>query len=149
MNTVICYYSRHHGNTRKVVQAMAEGHPVELIDVTHHPEADLSRYDLIGFASGIYGFDVSPALIQFIQKNLPRDKRVFFVYTYGGAKGPGMKSARKAAAQKGAAVLGEFGCKGYDTFGPFRLVGGLAKGHPNEQDLQNARAFFHTLFKQT
>lgn len=149
MNTVICYYSRHHGNTLKVVQAMADGQPVELIDVTRQPEADLSGYELIGFASGIYGFDVSPALVQFIRKNLPWGGRVFFVYTYGGVKGAGVKSARQAAAEKDAKLLGEFGCKGYDTFGPFRLVGGLAKGRPNAQDLQNARAFFHTLFNQT
>lgn len=25
MKTVICYYSRHHGNTRKVLEAMARG----------------------------------------------------------------------------------------------------------------------------
>lgn len=27
MKTAICYYSRHHGNTRKVLEAMAQGHP--------------------------------------------------------------------------------------------------------------------------
>lgn len=39
-------------------------------------------------------------------------------------------------------MLGEFGCKGYDTFGPFKLVGGIAKGRPNERDLEKAQAFF-------
>lgn len=145
MKTAICYYSRHHGNTRKVVQAMAETQPVDLIDVTLQSETDLSGYDLIGFASGIYGFDVSPALVQFIRKKLPPGKRVFFVYTYGGAKGSGVKSARQAALEKGAEILGEFGCKGYDTFGPFRLVGGLAKGHPTSDELQRAREFFRAL----
>ena len=42
-------------------------------------------------------------------------------------------------------MLGTFGCKGYDTFGPFRLVGGIAKGHPDEQDLNNARAFYREM----
>ena len=42
-------------------------------------------------------------------------------------------------------MLGEFGCKGYDTFGPFKLVGGIAKGHPNARDLERARKFFQSL----
>ena len=43
--------------------------------------------------------------------------------------------------QKHASVIGKFGCKGYDTFGPFKLVGGIAKGHPNEEDMKNAADF--------
>ena len=42
-------------------------------------------------------------------------------------------------------MLGAFSCKGYDTFGPFKLVGGIAKGHPDERDLENARAFYRQL----
>ena len=38
-------------------------------------------------------------------------------------------------------MVGKFGCKGYDTFGPFKLVGGIAKGHPNEEDMINAADF--------
>ena len=30
----------------------------------------------------------------------------------------------------------KFGCKGYDTFGPFKLFGGIAKGHPDEDDIK-------------
>jgi hypothetical protein len=38
-------------------------------------------------------------------------------------------------------ILRRFSCKGYDTFGPFKLIGGLSKGHPDETDLENAVAF--------
>jgi NAD(P)-dependent dehydrogenase (short-subunit alcohol dehydrogenase family) len=62
----------------------------------------------------------------------------------GGAKGTGAKKLARIAAEKGCSVLGEFGCKGYDTFGPFKLVGSLAKGRPNERDLEQARAFYQT-----
>ena len=34
MKTAICYYSRHHGNTLKVLEAMAEVAEIDLIDVT-------------------------------------------------------------------------------------------------------------------
>ena len=53
MNTAIMYYSHHHGNTLKVLKAIAAEHPVTLIDVTASPRTDLTAYDRIGFASGI------------------------------------------------------------------------------------------------
>ena len=34
-----------------------------------------------------------------------------------------------------------FQCRGFDTFGPFEKIGGVAKGHPNEKDLSEARAW--------
>ena len=37
--------------------------------------------------------------------------------------------------EKHADLIGTFSCKGYDTFGPFKLVGGIGKGRPNEKDL--------------
>jgi flavodoxin len=40
---------------------------------------------------------------------------------------------------------GRFSCKGYDTFGLFKLIGGLAKGHPDDNDLENAVTFFKGL----
>lgn len=39
-------------------------------------------------------------------------------------------------------MWGTFTCRGFDTFGPFRLIGGIAKGHPNEKELEKARAFY-------
>lgn len=54
MKTAIVYTSVHHGNTEKVVKAIAEKHPeVELIDATKTILKDLASYDLIGFASGV------------------------------------------------------------------------------------------------
>ena len=145
MKTAICYYSRHHGNTRKVLEAMADAGQVDLLDVTARQAIHLEEYDCIGFASGIYAFDVHKAVAEFARQYLPQGKPVFFVYTYGGAKGSGAKTLSEIAKEKGCPVLGEFSCKGYDTFGPFKLVGGIAKGHPNAQDLQNARSFYRNL----
>lgn len=39
---------------------------------------------------------------------------------------------------KGFRVLGSFSCRGFDTVGPLRLVGGLNKGRPNVRDLDLA-----------
>ncbi|MCI7474346.1 MAG: flavodoxin [Clostridiales bacterium] len=145
MKTAICYYSRHHGNTLKVLKAMVGEGDVDLIDVTAHQTVQLEEYDCVGFASGIYGFEFQKAVAEFARQHLPQGKPVFFVYTYGGAKGGGAKAVAEIAQEKNCQVLGEFSCKGYDTFGPFKLVGGIAKGRPNHQDLQNARSFFRQI----
>ena len=145
MKTAICYYSRHHGNTRKVAEAMALEGGADLIDVTTRQTVRLEEYDCVGFASGIYGFEFHKAVTAFARQYLPEGKPVFFVCTYGALRGAGAKELEGLARERGCPVLGTFGCKGYDTFGPFRLVGGIAKGHPDEQDLKNAREFFREM----
>ena len=63
----------------------------------------------------------------------------------------GVSHARRSVAyqsieeiinSKNSTVIGKFSCKGYDTYGPFKLVGGIAKGHPNEKDLNSAIEFY-------
>mgnify|MGYP000290346808 FL=1 len=145
MKTVIFYYSLPHGNSLKVLEAIAQQGDVDLIDVNTRQSVRLEEYDCIGFASGIYGFEVHKAVVNFARQYLPQGKPVFFVYTYGGAKGSAAKSIMHIAAERGCPILGQFGCRGYDTFGPFKIIGGIAKGHPNARDLENARSFYRDL----
>lgn len=143
MKTAIVYCSRHHGNTKKLVEAIAQDRDVTLIDALAVKDADLSGYDLIGFASGIYFGKFHENVLEFAKNDLPKGKRVFFLSTYGGSSST--KAIEEAVKARGARIVGQFGCKGYDTFGPFKLVGGIAKGHPDEADLENARRFFDAL----
>lgn len=143
MKTAIVYHSSHHGNTRKVVQAIAQGRDVTLIDASAVKSADLSGYELIGFASGIYFGKFHKDVLEFAENNLPEGKRVFFLSTYGGSSST--KAIEEATRDKSPEIVGQFGCKGYDTFGPFKLVGGICKGHPDETDLKNACDFFDAL----
>ena len=145
MKTAVCYYSRHHGNTRRVLEAMAGEGEVDLVDVTARRAVRLEAYDCIGFASGIYFGKFHDSVTAFVRQHLPREKPVFFVCTYGGGKGTSTKVLSEIAKERDCPVLGEFGCRGYDTFGPFKLVGGIAKGHPDTQDLENARGFFRQI----
>ena len=121
MKTAIVYYSEHHGNTRKLLDAIAAQHDVDLIDITKNPSADLSGYDRIGFASGIYYSAFAKQLLEFARTSLPEGKDVFFICTHGAPSGAFMK------------------------FGPFKLVGGIAKGHPTEEELRGAVAFYDNL----
>lgn len=142
MKTAIVYYSKHHGNTRKLLDAIALKHEVTLIDVTTDPSADLSGYDRVGLASGIYYSGFHKSLLKFVEERLPEGKPVFFLYTYGADKKGYTDSVTAAVKKKNATILGSFGCFGFNTFGPFKLIGGIAKGHPDSDDLARAVAFY-------
>ena len=149
MKTAICYYSRHHGNTRRVLEAMAEQGDADLIDVTASRSVRLEDYDRVGFASGIYFGKFQASVLRFARQYLPQGKPVFLVSTYGVFRPGYTRAMEQIAREKGCPVLGRFGCRGYDTFGPFRLVGGIAKGRPNGRDLENARRFYRALGKSS
>ena len=100
LSTAIVYHSSHHGNTKKLVDAIAQGHDVTLIDASAQKRADLGRYELIGFASGIYGGSFHPDVLDFARNSLPVGKRVFFLYTYAG-----LGSAKSIAAAADSAGM--------------------------------------------
>ena len=77
MKTVIVYASVHHGNTKKLVEKIAEECKVDLIDAVQQPKADLADYDRIGFASGIYFSKFHQTILKFASENLPENKKVF------------------------------------------------------------------------
>lgn len=145
MKTAIIYYSKHHGNTKKLLDAIAEKNDVTLIDVVQHPQADLKNDDRIGLASGIYYSKFHRSLLKYAAEQLPKGKPVFFLYTYGAEKKGYTGAVTEAVQKRSAKVLGEYGCLGFDTYGPFKLIGGLAKGHPDAQDLKKAKQFFEGL----
>lgn len=145
MKTAIVYYSKHHENTKKLLDAIANENDVTLIDITKNPTADLSEYDRIGFASGIYYSKFQKALLTYAQNQLPEGKDTFFIYTYGAEKKGYTKAITNAIQKRHANVIGEFGCYGFNTFGPFKLIGGIAKGHPDQNDIEHVLAFYKNL----
>ena len=145
MKTAIVYYSEHHGNTKKLLDAIAAKHDVTLIDVTKTPETDLSGYDRIGLASGIYYSSFAKQLLAYAEEHLPEGKDVFYIFTHGAPKGMFLNAVRKIAEAKHCRELGDYHCQGYDTFGPFKLVGGIAKGHPTEDEIAGAVSFYEGL----
>ena len=142
---VIIYASTHHGSTRKLAEAIAKQYDVHLIDATKKQTADLSAYDLIGFASGIdFGKFYDP-VEQFLSKNLPENKRVFFLYTCARVSNRFTETIKTAARKKRAVILGEYGCRGFNTYSPWKMIGGMNKGHPSAEELQGAVHFFESL----
>ncbi len=145
MKTAIVYYSRHHENTKKLLDKIAEKHEVTLIDATKPIVVDLNGFDRIGLASGIYYSKFHSSVLKFAEERLPVGKEVFLIYTYGAEKRGYTDAVRKALDGTDSKILGEFGCFGFNTFGPFKLIGGIAKGHPTVADLENALEFYEGL----
>ena len=147
MKAIIICASTHHGNTRKVVDAIAKEFDVEVVDATKITEKNLEEYDLIGFASGIYAAKFHQSVINFAKENLPNAKKIFYIMT-SAMNRDFSKSMAAAIEGKNAEIVGKFTCTGYNTFGPFKLVGGTAKGHPDEQDLNNALQFYKDMVEK-
>lgn len=149
MKTAIIYYSKHHENTKQLLDAIqkSSSDEITLIDVTTTASANLEAYDLIGFASGIYYSKFEKRVLQFAKNYTPNGKDVFFLYTYGAEKAGYTKAIREALSGTNANILGEYGCFGFNTFGPFKLIGGIAKNHPNNTEIRNAISFYKNLYK--
>lgn len=148
MKTAIIYYSKHHGNTKKLLDAIAETGDVTLLDVADSKNVNLEEYDLIGMASGIYYQSFHDSVLQCVKERLPKYSKVFLVYTYGIKRDSYTAAAMRAVKLKGGDILGSYGCRGFDTFGPFKLVGGIAKGHPDEDDVAGVKTFFKKLCQE-
>lgn len=128
-----------------LLDAIAEQAKVDLINVCEVKHADLSAYDRVGFASGAYFAAFARQVLEFAEANLPEGKDVFFLNTCGVQTDVHFAAIRKIAEAKGCRELGAFQCLGWDTFGPFKLVGGIAKGHPDEADITAAVRFYWEL----
>ncbi len=148
MKTVIIYASTHHGNTRKIAEAMADCISADLIDITENQEPIILEYDVIGFASGIYFQAYHKKITEFIQHATFSDRqKAFLANTCGMSIFDYNKVPRKLLKANGVPCLGSFQCRGYDTFGIFGKLGGIAKGRPNAADIENARSFIDKILR--
>ena len=147
MKTAIIYYSKHHGNTKKLLDAIAMQGGVTLIEASGGPRIETSTYEMIGFASGIYYSKFHQSVLQFAEKNLQRDMKVFFIYTCGMKRKNYTDAIKLIADSKGARTLGIYGCLGFDTFGPLKFIGGIAKGRPNDEDIAGAAKYYQEMIK--
>ena len=127
------------------MKAIAERHEVTLIDVLKEPAADLGGYDRIGLASGIYFSSFAKQILMFAEQHLPEQKDVFLIATCGTKQKTYFGAIRKILAAKRCTEAGCYLCYGFDTFGPLKLLGGIAKGHPTDEEIAGAVRFYEEL----
>ena len=117
-----------------------------LLDVKQANAGIFEQYDLIGFGSGIYFGKHHKSLLDFVDR-LPmiRNKKAFIFSTSGLRKIPFIhnfdKPLKGKLQRKSFDIIGEFSCRGLDTYRATRLVGGINKGRPNAEDLRQAEDF--------
>lgn len=158
MKTLIIYNSIHHGNTEKIAEVIADVLEAKLAKPHELDINAVTKYDLIGFGSGIYFGKHHRSLLNFVDK-LPalKNKKVFVFATSGIENWLNIfynvihrttnfqNLLKNKLSKKGFKIIGEFDCRGWDTVGPFKLIGGISKGRPNEKDLESARGFAENL----
>lgn len=141
----ILYYSRHHGNTRKILNAIKEKNEVDLFSIEEKGKLDLKLYDKVGFASGIYMSKMHDTLSKYVEENISvlQGKDCFVLATGGASSQKGINNFVSMLKDKNISFLGQYYCKGYDTYGPFKLVGGINKKHPTQKECNEAVVFYN------
>lgn len=150
MKTAIIYHSTHHQNTKQLVDAICQANSVDAFEVPGVQSIPIASYDAIGFASGIYMSRFHKSLFEFVEKNQAalRGKSAFLLFTSGSGNASYQSTFAQALAECGCKVQGFYQCRGFDTFGPWKLIGGIAKGHPNADDISGACAFYESCILQ-
>ena len=141
MKTIIIYESKHHGNTKKVCDRVAAECQVELIEAwSVGADFNWEDYDLVGFASGI-AYSKFYDSVNRAAEQIPEGKGTFFIYTCAKNDKDFAAKIKKVVEERGARCLGTYGCRGYNTYGPLKLVGGMNKSNPSEDELKAAVEF--------
>lgn len=144
--TIIVYESYHHHNTETIAHVIAQRLQADLYKPEQVDLSKLSDYKALGIGTGIY-FGKPHEKIQSFLDSIPdlTGLKGFIFTTSGNINRIYMQGIIakiiSAMEQKGLQVIDYFFTKGWDTFGPFKLLGGINKGHPDLNDLYEAELF--------
>jgi flavodoxin len=144
MKTLIIYYSNYKGHTKMIAEAMAEVIGADLIKAEEF-NYDISSYDLIGFGSGVYNQNQHPLIFESIEHLNLMNKNIFVFSTSSAGIDMYNKKIIDLLKSKGANFKGSFSCKGFYTNNFIKIIGGVSKGHPDNNDLTNAQDFVKKL----
>jgi len=141
IKSAIIYISVHHQNTKKIATAFSEELAAVLLQLNDVTADALEQYDLIGLGSGIFFGKHHQKLFELVNGINMKGKRVFVFSTSGTGNSKNNRELINALASRGVNVEKSFSCKGYDTYGIFKWIGGISKGRPNNEDIENAKEF--------
>ena len=145
MSILIIYHSEHHGNTKKIADAMGEEPDTVVCSAEDVNLEDLDKHDIIGFGSGVYNGRLHNKLPEILDKLEYQDgKRSFIFSTTGSSTYSAMAHERfkPLLEKKGFRITGEFSCPGFDTA---LTAEGINKGRPDQQDIRDAKEFIRKI----
>jgi flavodoxin len=143
---LIIYKSVHHQNTARIARAMADVLGAECVSPDECPYDKLASCKILGLGSGIYYGRVHDDLWQWVRDMPDTYSQHLGVFLFTTSGLPVLAKLwhwplKSALIKKGYDVMAEFSCRGFDTWGPLWLTGGLNRKHPDERDIQRAREF--------
>ena len=122
-----------------MAEAVAQELGCKSVDITKETP-DLSGVDMLLVGSGNYVGKTDPKLLTFLNNLQPSsDKKAAVFATSGGPDPKVISVLQEALEAKGYKVVSSFKCRGKFLFSN--------RGHPNEDDLKNAKAFARDLEK--
>jgi len=170
LKILIAYYSDT-GNTEKVAKAIKEGiigHEVNLSAVKKVDPLLLGSYDLVFLGSGIYAYAIHRKVSNLINKapKLPSTFVYFYTHESPNPWPDAFKSIKKTIEQNHCEIIAEFECCGEnlkmtDENRQFAMRNlsfeeriqwekqyELVRGHPNDEDLENAKKFAQSIINK-
>jgi len=155
MKALVSYYSDT-GNTQKVADAIYDAIEESEKEICLAKDAsNLSDYDLIFCGFPVQSMGLPEKMAAFV-KGLPEGTKVAFFATHGSLRGGELAITAFYAAlglSKNLKVMGTFGCRGVvkqaivdallkkAEYRGWALEAQSAVGHPDEADLEDAKAF--------
>ena len=132
MTDIVVLVDSRGGNTRKLADAIAEELGLTVGDLAVPLPGEVNTLFL---GSGTYGGKPGDAMKEFISFNEFSDRRVALFGTSASAEGAKkmMEVMADELTKKGAMILGTYHCRGKFLF--------TNRGHPNGEDLENAKKF--------
>ena len=135
---LIVYFSRG-GKTKKIAEVIGQELQCGTADAAESVP-DLSIVDLLVVGSGTYGGKPDKKLQEFQDGLEPVKKGNSAIFTTSAGPNPKSLAIMKESLEaKGYEVISTFDCRGQFLFG--------SRGHPNEADLKDAKAFANNIKK--
>jgi flavodoxin len=144
-----------------------EGHDVVMKKVADTTPESLKDYDVVFLGSGIYAGKIKRSLTDLIKKAEELAPKFVFFCTHASpaAYQKGFRIVRKKIEGLNSEIIGEWDCRGenigipkeqtkamLDALPPEQREKAAAdqealKGHPNEEDFENAKKFIQSIIK--
>ena len=146
IKSLLVVFSYHTMSTMKVAQTIANVLGAQIKNPQEMNPEDLLNYDLVGFGSGIYDAKHHKFLFDLAEKLPKISEKKAFLFSTAGMTGTQKvandhSKLRSKLQDKGYNIVGDFGCKGFNTNSFLKYFGGMNKGRPNANDLGRAKEF--------
>lgn len=129
------------GNTYKVCRCVSDNSNIELKVVNESTKIDLTEYDVIILASGVYGGRIHKNILKWFNNSEKSNAKIYVFLTWIG-RGKSDKTAlnklKNVATQKGIKLEDNY----INCYGKMSI---LRKSHPNKKDCEKVLLWANNL----